>query len=117
MNKEKSVTVNGVKIMLGTDGQQNYVPIRFVCEALQIGFPSQYCRIMRDGILKTVVTKALTITPAGQKRMMICLPQQFMYGWIFAMDVDNVSPERKEPVLKYIMDTYAEVQELIRKND
>ncbi len=115
--EKRTVTVNGVEITLGTDGAQHYVPIRFVCEALNVNFASQFARINRDGILKTVVTKIPTIAPNGKRRMMTSLPQQFLYGWIFAMDVDNVAPDRKEAVLKYIMDAYAEVHELINQSN
>lgn len=50
----------------------------------------------------------LSITTGADKKQyeMVCLPYEFIFGWIFTINPRNVAPEAKENVLKYKRECY-----------
>lgn len=65
------------------EGQQVYIPIRPLCEFLGIDWSAQRKRITGDPVLSGAVSSvAVSATEAGGRREMLCLPLDYLNGWV-----------------------------------
>lgn len=99
MNKhEKFLQFNGKTIIfLNVDGTY-WIALKPICEALNIDVRRSREFIKKDPILASVVSEqALQVSKNGKKqlRKMTCIPEKFIYGWIF-----SIRSESKE-LIKY----------------
>lgn len=46
------------------------------------------------------------VTADGKKREMVCLPLEYVYGWIFTINPRNVAESTREKVLQYQRECY-----------
>lgn len=89
------------------DKRQVYIPLRPVCEYLGLDWSAQTRRIRRDPVLSKWSTfVAVTATnPAeaakGGNPNMLCLPLDYLNGFLFGVSATRVKPELKERVILY----------------
>lgn len=95
------------------DKQEVYVPVRPICDFLGIDWSSQRRRINRDPVLSesmmSVVITATDISPQSrrpQSSTMLCLPLDFLNGWLFGVSAQRVKPEFRERVITYQRECY-----------
>lgn len=88
------------------DVQQVYVPVRPLCDFLGVAWSAQRRRINRDPILaESVKGVTVTVTPGGRQEM-LCLPLDYLNGWLFGINAERVKPEIRERVLTYQRECY-----------
>lgn len=97
--------VNKVAIVAGNDSQK-LVPIKSICEALGIDFSNQYKKIKEDDDLSSVMVLSTITDSSGRPSEMVCLPLEFIFGWLFTINPKNVKPEAQEAVRSYRMECY-----------
>ena len=57
-----------------------------MCEVLNIDYIQQYKNINDDEILRPKLCKHTILLPGDtQSRRYVCLPEEFIYGWIFSI--------------------------------
>ncbi len=86
-----------------------YVPLRPICELLGIQWSAQRRRINRDEILSEVtriLSVSVTDTLRIRKREMLCLPLDFVNGFLFGINAQRVNPEIKSKLLRYQRECY-----------
>ena len=82
-------------IQLGEDGEI-YVALRPIVQALGLSWGSQLNRIKRDAVLsKKMKTLSVFVTNTqgeaeGQDREIICLPKQYMSGFLFGISAGRI---------------------------
>lgn len=85
---QKFLEFNGKKIIfLSVDGTY-WIAIRPICEALGIQASRSYKNIKKDPILGSawsVQTMQVSKNGTFQGRNMTCLPEKYIYGWIFSL--------------------------------
>ena len=93
--------------------QEVYVPVRPICDFLGIDWSSQRRRINRDPVLSevtmSVVITATDIAPKSrrpQTSSMLCLPLDFLNGWLFGVSAQRVKSELRERVITYQRECY-----------
>ncbi len=113
MEKEKTENrlsigrINGVDIYAVTDENNNvFVPVKPICDAIGIAYERQYSKLKEHLILSSVVTLRVTTGADGKNYEMVCIPQEFIYGWIFTINPKNVSENAREKVVKYQLECY-----------
>lgn len=93
----KFLDFNGNNIYyLNADGKY-WVAIKPICQALNVAYAAQLRRIKKDHILRAEYTKQTIQLPKSNKkneavlqgREMICLPENYVYGWIFSINSDS----------------------------
>jgi hypothetical protein len=96
-----------------TGNQMAYVPVRPICDHLGIDWPAQYRRINRDPVLAdvcmSVAVTATDIDPESRRPRtseMICLPLDFLNGWLFGINASRVKPEIRDALLRYQRECY-----------
>ena len=86
------------------------VPIRPICDLVGVTWPSQRNRIGRDAVLSVEarnVSVFVTNTQGqGQRREMLCLPLDYISGFLFGLNADRVKPELRERVILYQRECY-----------
>jgi len=86
---EKFLEFNGKRIsVLCADGTW-WVAIKPICEALGIDYERQRERISRHQILAQLPLKQGVVAADGRVREMLCLPEKYIYGWIFSINSDK----------------------------
>lgn len=85
-----------------------YVPIRPICSALDLSWPGQRERINRDAVLSDLVTGVrVTRSPErGGTQEMICLPLQYLNGWLFGINANRVKATSRAAVIRYQKECY-----------
>ena len=89
------------------EGQKAYVPVRPICEFLGVASSPQLRRINRDPILSEVASSVtVTVTEAGQRGQMLCLPIDYLNGWLFGINANRVKENVRERLLRYQRECY-----------
>lgn len=90
------IEFNGKNIVFKIENGAAWIAVKTVCDALMINYNRQFQNIKEDPILKAKFAKQQILVPGDtQPRRYICLPEEYIYGWIFSIKSD--SPE----LLKY----------------
>lgn len=94
-------------VILEEEGRQRvYVPLRPLCEHLGVTWSPQRRRVNRDPVLsKKMKGVTVTVTPGGAQEM-LCLPLEFLNGWLFGINADRVKAEIRERVIRYQEECY-----------
>lgn len=106
--EQKIITVgfvNDVQIQIYENGEK-LVPVKPICEALNIDYSGQSQRLKEDPILSSVMGLSPTTGKDGKTYEMQCLPVKYVFGWLFRIDSRNVKEEAREALLKYQMQCY-----------
>ena len=100
-------TINGVDIYaINDENGQTLVPIRPICEAIGVSLQGQSEKIYDDEILSSVVKQNLTTGADGKQYEMLCLPLEYVYGWIFTINPKKVNAQAKDSVVRYKRECY-----------
>ena len=107
MKKQFITVVNGIEIAaVRNENNDFYVPLRPICDALTLNISGQIQAVKRHRILSSVVCTLHTTGADGKSYDMICLPLEYVYGWIFSIDTNLVADERREMVERYQLECY-----------
>ena len=106
--KETLITrINDVAIAATSNEQGDIlIPIRPICDALGVAYQPQHRRLQEDEFLSSVVTLRVTTGADGKKYEMVCLPLQYVFGWLFTINPANVSEEARPAVKRYRLECY-----------
>jgi hypothetical protein len=114
---ERAVDFYGDQItaLLVTEGerQQIYVPIRPLCDYLGVDWSAQRQRINRDPVLAdvqmSVVVTTTDIDPESRRprsSAMLCLPLDYLNGWLFGISASRVKEEIRDNLIRYQRECY-----------
>lgn len=96
----QSIPFHGQTIPVFTQNRQHYVAMRPICENIGLEWNSQFRRIKRNEILNSAI--AMMATPSnGGKQETLCLPLEYLNGWLFGVDARRVKPQIRERLLQY----------------
>ncbi|MFQ5400523.1 MAG: phage antirepressor N-terminal domain-containing protein [Anaerolineae bacterium] len=89
------------------DQTQVFVPLRPICKFLGVAWSPQRRRVNQNPILSEVVRSVtVTVTEAGQRGQMLCLPLDYLNGWLFGINATRVKAEVRERLLRYQRECY-----------
>lgn len=94
-------------VQLGEDGKI-YVALRPIVEALGLDWSAQLQRIKRDPVLSgetKTISVGVTTTQIKKRgegaKYHVCLPKQYLSGFLFGINANRVREELREPVIKW----------------
>ena len=97
---KKFLEFNGKVIyFLAADGQY-WIAIKPICEALGVDYIRQFKNLKSDEIMSQPLSEQTIVAADGKLRKMVCLPEFYIYGWIF--QIQSSSPE----LIKYKWECY-----------
>jgi len=89
-----------------------YIPLRPICEYLGLSWSGQRERTIRDPVLSQEVKFVrVTRTNLGGNPEILCLPVDFLNGWLFGINASRVKPEHQEKVIRYQRECYRVLRE------
>ncbi len=98
-----------ITAVLAEDGTV-YVPVRPICELIGVDWNGQRRRINRDPVLSAeTVSVDVTSTQGSappQRRKMLCLPLDYVSGFLFGLNADRVRKDLRDKVIRYQRDCY-----------
>lgn len=92
-----------------------YIPLRPICEMLNINWSSQRKRIQRDEILREELQSVVVMTTDRGEREMVCLPLDLISGFLFGINPERVKPELRERVIRYRRECYRVLAEAFKE--
>ena len=104
--REQSVSFYGDAIVAAqvADGTI-WVPLRPLCTALGLNWPSQYQRLQRDTLLAAAQGVVVITTPGGPQPFQ-ALPLKLLPGWLFGIQASRVKQELRTKILRYQRECY-----------
>lgn len=98
--------INGSEISAVKHNGEIYVPVKPICQAIGVDPEAQRQRINRHYILNSVAFTLKATGADGKSYEMLCLPLEFIYGWLFTIDANLVAEDRREAVAEYQRECY-----------
>lgn len=77
------------------------VAMKPICDAIGLGWQSQWHRIKRHPVLKSTVVMMTTVARDGKSRKLATMPLNKLNGWLFGVDASRVKPEIREKLVEY----------------
>jgi prophage antirepressor-like protein len=87
--QNNTITVNGKQIELAHSNQKWWVAVKPICEVLNVHYKAQHRAISEDKILGQLSSIQRTVGADGRQREMLCLPEKFIYGWVFSLQSES----------------------------
>ncbi len=89
------------------------IPVRPLCELIGVDWNGQRRRINRDPVLSTeLISVDVTST---QVRAMLCLPLDYISGFLFGLNADRVRKDLREAVIRYQRECYKVLAEAFQE--
>jgi ferritin-like metal-binding protein YciE len=96
--------------------QEVFVPIRPICAFLGVAWTAQRQRILRDPVLSEELTPVIvTITGTGQQVESLCLPLDYLSGWLFGINATRVKDEVRDQLVRYQRECYKVLSEAFQE--
>lgn len=98
---EKIVEFYGDQIPVAKMGEDLFVPLRPVIEALGLERSSQQRRVQRDPVLSKGSRTILMRGADGRVREQLCLSLDLLPGWLFGVTTSRIKPELQAKLNRY----------------
>lgn len=109
-------TLVAVMVQIGKE-PEIYIPVRPVSDALGLDWAGQYQRINRDEVLSQEV-RLIRIESGnvqGGRPEHICLPLEFIPGWLFGVQASRVKPELRDKIILFRRECYKVLAEAFQE--
>ena len=96
---------------------QIFVPVKPISDALGLSWAGQSERIRRDDVLAEemrLIRVTRTNSPGGRPDV-LCLPLEFIPGWLFGLQVSRVKPELRDKILLFRRECYRVLSEAFQE--
>ena len=103
---QRSVDFYGDELVVIHQDGVDYTPVKPVCDILGIDWESQRQRIARDEVLISVACVIQATGADGKRYDMLCLPLDYLNGWLFGVDVGRIRPSLRERLILYKRECY-----------
>ena len=95
-----------INVDILSTGDEHFVAIRHICEALGVDPEGQRKLLERDEILGLVACMIKAVAADGKDREMYAIPYCYVFGWLFSIDISRVNESIKALVLEYKLACY-----------
>jgi hypothetical protein len=92
-----------------------FIPVKPICDLLGVDWGGQYRRIQRDPVLAEEIQRIDVTSTRRGTQPMVCLPLDYISGFLFGLNADRVKPELRERVLRYQRECYKVLAEAFQE--
>ncbi|WP_369326733.1 phage antirepressor N-terminal domain-containing protein [Alcaligenes nematophilus] len=96
---------NPLAVITTADGQR-LVAMRPICDAIGLDGDAQLQRIKRDNVLSSTTVVITVVAADGKEREQVCLPLEYLNGWLFGISTSRVKPEIRQRLEDYQRECY-----------
>ena len=112
---QHSVDFHGDRLVVIQQDGIEYTPAKPVCDRFGIDWEGQRQRIARDEVLDSATCMIKAQIPGDdQRRDHVCLPLDYLNGWLFGVDVGRIRPELRERMILYKRECYRVLAQAFR---
>ncbi len=105
--REFITTINGTEIYAVVNNEgKTLVPVKPVCVALGVVPSTQIRHLKNAPLLSSVVALETTTGSDGKCYEMVCLPVEYIFGWLFSISPANVAESARAALVKYQKECY-----------
>lgn len=83
------VKFNGKNILYCYIDGVCWLAVKPICEALGVNYNRQFQQLKQHRLLGPVFAIQQMQVPGDQARKMVCLPEEFIYGWLFGINSNS----------------------------
>ena len=102
----QTISFNNQSLITVEQNGSHYVAMKPICENIGLSWEPQLLRIKRDNVLSSTMIVMIIVAEDGKKREMICLPIEYLNGWLFGIDINRCKPEIRDTLIKYKKECY-----------
>ena len=102
----QTISFNHQSLVTFKQNGTHYTTMKPICENIGLDWKSQYSRMKRDDVLNATMVIITIVAEDGKKREMICLPIEYLNGWLFGIDINRCKPEIRDTLIKYKKECY-----------
>lgn len=102
----QTISFNNQALITFEQNGTHYTAMKPICENIGLAWEPQLLRIKRDDILSSTMIITIIVAEDGKNREMVCLPIEYLNGWLFGIDVKRCKPEIRETLIKYKKECY-----------
>lgn len=97
----QTISFNKQALITFEQNGTHYTAMKPICENIGLDWTAQAQRLKRDEILNSTMVIITIVAEDGKQREMICLPIEYINGWLFGIDINRCKPEIRETLIKY----------------
>ena len=101
----QTISFNNQSLITVEQNGNHYVAMKPICENIGLAWGPQVLRIKRDEVLSQGMIVMIIPTNGGNQNM-ICLPIEYLNGWLFGIDINRCNPEIRDTLIKYKKECY-----------
>ena len=102
----QTISFNNQSLVTFEQDGVHYTAMKPICDNIGLAWEAQLARIKRDDILSSTMIVMIIVAEDGKNREMVCLPIEYLNGWLFGIDVNRCKPEIRETLIKYKKECY-----------
>ena len=96
----QTISFNNQSLITVEQNGNHYVAMKPICENIGLAWEPQVLRIKRDEVLSQGMIVMIIPTNGGNQNM-ICLPIEYLNGWLFGLNPNKVRADLKERLENY----------------
>jgi hypothetical protein len=111
--KEKNMTGHiekigfcGDELVVVKENEKVLVALKPICAAMDLDWASQHRLIKEDPVLISVVCVMHTTGADGKQYEMLCLPLDYLNGWLFKISAKRYTGARRDAIVRYQKECY-----------
>jgi len=106
MNEIIRIPFHGDEILAIVKNSRKYVAMKPIAEAIGLDWGCQKRNIANDPVLNSVRVVMTSTGSDGKSYKMICLPLEYLNGWLFKVSASRYSGKRREIIELYQRECY-----------
>lgn len=112
----QTVSFHGQSLITVLQNGKIYVAMKPIVENIGLQWDAQFRRIKRDEVLNEGIAM-MAIPSNGGEQQMICLPIDYLSGWLFGIDGNRVKPEIRTSLIMYKRECYQALHDYWHKGE
>lgn len=96
----------GRELVAVKEKEKVLVALRPICDALGLDWSRQLKLVKDDPVLSSTVDELPTVGADGKPREMICLPLDYLNGWLFKISAKRYTGARRDAIIRYQRECY-----------
>ena len=85
MKPQNFLSFNEKTIYFKEVGNEYWIAIKPICDALNVDYIRAYKNISEDENLSQLLSEQTMVGADNKNRKMVCLPEKYIYGWLFSL--------------------------------
>lgn len=105
-NKLLKVPFHGNDVLAVEKDGRIYVAMKPICEAIGLDWSCQLRNIKNDKVLQKTMVVMTIVAGTGSGREMVCLPLEYLNGWLFKVPASRYTGEQRKVIMLYQKECY-----------